>query len=51
MSTTGYGKLAEDALIEELIERRPPHGTPDTLDAETLVSALVDKSARSAGLV
>ena len=48
MSTTGYGKLAEDALIEELIERRPPHDTPDTLDAETLVSALVDKSARSA---
>jgi hypothetical protein len=30
------GKLAEDSLIEALVERRPPNG-PDAIGLETLV--------------
>ncbi|WP_431240776.1 site-specific integrase [Mycolicibacterium aichiense] len=36
------GKLAEDALIEALAERRPPTG-PDTVGPGSLVMALVDQ--------
>jgi integrase len=35
-----HGKLAEDALMEALAERRPPHG-PDAISVETLVMSLV----------
>jgi integrase len=37
-----HGKLAEDALIEALAERRPPSG-PDAMSLDTLVMALVDQ--------
>jgi integrase len=37
-----YGKLAEDALIESLAERRPPSGC-ETVGLETLVTALVEQ--------
>jgi len=38
------GKLAEDALIEALAERRPPSGTgPDAISLDALVMALVDQ--------
>jgi Phage integrase family len=37
-----YGKLATDALIEALAERRPPSGS-DTIGLETLVMTLVDQ--------
>jgi integrase len=37
-----HGKLAEDALIEALTERRPPSG-PDAIDLDTLVMSLVDQ--------
>jgi hypothetical protein len=37
-----YGKLAEDALIEALAERRPPTG-PDAIGPDTAVMALVDQ--------
>lgn len=37
-----YGKLAEDALIEALAERRPPSG-PDAIGLDTLVVILVDQ--------
>jgi hypothetical protein len=37
-----HGKLAEDALIEALAERRPPSG-PDAIGLDTLVMALVDQ--------
>jgi hypothetical protein len=36
------GKLAEDALIEALVERRPPSG-PDTIGLDTLVLVLIDQ--------
>jgi integrase len=35
-----HGKLAEDALIEALAERRPPSG-PDAMSLDTVVMALV----------
>jgi len=37
-----YGKLAEDALIEALAERRPPSG-PDAIGLDTLVVVLIDQ--------
>src|SRR3981081_854544 len=37
-----YGKLAEDALIESLAERRPSSGS-ETIGLETLVTALVER--------
>src|ERR1700692_2150892 len=37
-----YGKLAEDALLEALAERRPPSG-PDAIGLDTLVVTLVDQ--------
>jgi hypothetical protein len=37
-----HGKLAEDALIEALAERRPPSGAPDAISLDTPVMALVD---------
>src|SRR3981189_864225 len=37
-----HGKLAEDALIEALAQRRPPSGTPDELGLDTTVMALVE---------
>ena len=37
-----HGKLAEDALIEALADRRPPSG-PDSLSPDTLVMSLVDQ--------
>jgi integrase len=37
-----YGKLAEDALIESLAERRPLSGS-ETIGLETLVTALVEQ--------
>ncbi|ODR10130.1 integrase [Mycobacterium sherrisii] len=37
-----YGKLAADALIEALADRRPPAG-PDSISLETLVMTLVDQ--------
>ncbi|MBB3750824.1 integrase [Mycolicibacterium sp. BK634] len=37
-----YGKLAADALIEALADRRPPSG-PDSIGLETLVMTLVDQ--------
>jgi integrase len=37
-----HGKLAEDALIEALAERRPPSGL-DAIGLDTLVMALVDQ--------
>ena len=37
-----YGKLAEDALIEALAERRPPGG-PDAIGLDTLVFVLIDQ--------
>jgi len=37
-----HGKLAEDALIEALTERRPPSGAPDAISLDTPVMALVD---------
>jgi hypothetical protein len=37
-----HGKLAEDALIEALIERRPPSGH-DAISLDTLVMNLVDQ--------
>jgi integrase len=37
-----HGKLAEDALIEALSQRRPPSGTPDELGLDTPVMALVE---------
>jgi hypothetical protein len=37
-----HGKLAEDALIEALAERRPP-SDPDATNLDTLVMALVDQ--------
>jgi integrase len=37
-----HGKLAEDALIEALAERRPPSG-PDAISLDTLVMTLVDQ--------
>jgi hypothetical protein len=37
-----YGKLATDALMEALAERRPPSGS-DTIGLETLVMTLVDQ--------
>lgn len=38
-----HGKLAEDALIEALAERRPPSGAPEVIGLDTSVSALVDQ--------
>lgn len=37
-----YGKLAEDAPIEALAERRPPSG-PDAIGFDTLVVVLIDQ--------
>jgi hypothetical protein len=37
-----YGKLAEDALLAGLAERRPPTGS-DSIGLDTLVSTLVDQ--------
>ena len=37
------GKLAEDALIEALAERRPPSSTPDAIGLDTSLSALIDQ--------
>ena len=37
-----YGKLAEDALLAALAERRPPTGS-DSIGLDTLVSTLVDQ--------
>lgn len=37
------GKLAEDALIEALAERRPPASTPDAIGLDTSLSALIDQ--------
>ncbi len=37
-----YGKLASDALIEALADRRPPSGS-DTIGLDTLVMTLVDQ--------
>jgi integrase len=37
-----YGKMAEDALIEALADRRPSSG-PDAVSLETLVTALVEQ--------
>lgn len=38
-----HGKLAEDALIEALTQRRPPMGTTDEIGLDTLVTALIDR--------
>ena len=40
------GKLAEDALIEALAERRPPSG-PDSIGLDTLKVVLVDQYSRA----
>jgi hypothetical protein len=37
-----HGKLAEDALIEALAQRRPPSGAPDEIGVDTPVMALVE---------
>lgn len=37
-----HGKLAEDALIDSLKNRRPP-GAPDGINTDTLVKALMDR--------
>jgi integrase len=37
-----HGKLAEDALIEALAQRRPPSGAPDQISLDTPVMALVE---------
>jgi integrase len=37
------GKLAEDALIEALAQRRPPSGTADEITSEAMVTKLVDR--------
>jgi integrase len=37
------GKLAEDALIEALTQRRPPSGTADDITLDTRVSKLIDR--------
>ena len=36
------GKLAEDALIEALAQRRPPSGTADEITLDTRVTKLID---------
>jgi integrase len=38
-----YGKLAEDALIEALIGRRPPAAGPDEISLDSLVMGLVEQ--------
>jgi hypothetical protein len=38
-----HGKLAEDALIEALAQRRPPSGGPDSIGLDTPVMILVDQ--------
>jgi integrase len=37
------GKLAEDALVEALAQRRPPSGTADEITLDTRVSMLIDR--------
>jgi integrase len=37
-----HGKLAEDALVEALAERRPPASTPDAITLDTALSVLID---------
>ncbi|MGB8389185.1 site-specific integrase [Mycobacterium sp.] len=37
-----YGKLAEDALIEAIAERRPPSG-PDAIGLDTRIMVLIDQ--------
>jgi integrase len=37
-----HGKLAEDALIQALAQRRPPSGAPDQIGADTPVMVLVE---------
>jgi integrase len=37
------GKLAEDALVEGLAQRRPPLGTADEITSDTRVSMLIDR--------
>jgi integrase len=38
-----HGKLAEDALIEALAERRPPSGAADEIGLDTPVASLVER--------
>jgi hypothetical protein len=38
-----HGKLAEDALMEALAQRRPPPGAPDQISLDTPVMALVEE--------
>jgi integrase len=37
-----HGKLAEDALMEALMQRRPPSGAPDQIGVDTPVMVLVE---------
>ena len=37
-----HGKLAEDALMETLVQRRPPSGAPDQVGLDTPVMVLVE---------
>ena len=37
-----HGKLAEDALMEALAQRRPPSGAPDQIGVDTPVMVLVE---------
>src|SRR5271166_6014073 len=37
-----HGKLAEDALIEALAQRRPPSDVPDAIGLDTAVMTLAD---------
>src|SRR5271165_3731958 len=37
-----HGKLAEDALIEALMARRPPSDAPDVIGLDTAVMTLAD---------
>lgn len=39
------GKLAEDALIEALAQRRPPSGTADEITLDTRLTKLIDRLA------
>ena len=44
-----HGKLAQDALIEALAERRPPSGTTDEITLDTRVTTLIDRHIERLG--